>query len=228
VANDLEILYEDNHCLVVNKPAGLLVQGDQTGDTTLADRAAAWVKVQYDKPGRVFLGVVHRLDRPVSGIVILARTSKATSRLAAAFRDGHIKKTYQAIVAIPPDRLEGRLQHFLLKDSASNTTRVVTPEVSGAKKAVLHYRVVKRVAAGALVEVHPETGRPHQIRVQLAAIAQCIVGDVRYGSEKRLGSMIALHASAIAFPHPVSKEMIEVECELPENWSELLKKKSVR
>jgi 23S rRNA pseudouridine1911/1915/1917 synthase len=219
---ELEILHEDNHCLVVNKPAGLLVQGDRTGDRSLADVARAWIKQRHAKTGNVYLGVVHRLDRPVSGIVLLARTSKATSRLAAAFRDRKVVKTYRAIVERPPEVLQGRLVHHLLKDPASNTTHIVEASTPGARRAVLRYQVLQRVAAGTLVEVIPETGRPHQIRVQMAAVAGAIVGDLRYGSRTALGERIALHATHLAFPHPTRQETIDIHCEVPQSWAELL------
>lgn len=219
---ELDILYEDNHCLVVNKPAGLLVQGDRTGDRSLADQAREWIRRRHAKSGNVYLGVVHRLDRPVSGIVLLARTSKATSRLAAAFRDRKVEKIYRAIVERPPEVLQGRLVHHLLKDPTSNTTRIVDAATAGARRAVLQYRVLQRVEAGTLVEVVPETGRPHQIRVQLAAVAGAIVGDLRYGSRTALGERIALHATALAFPHPTRQEIIDIHCEVPQSWAELL------
>jgi len=219
---DLEILYEDNHCLVVNKPAGLLVQGDRTGDVSLAEEARNWIRQRTGKTGNVFLGVVHRLDRPVSGIVLVARTSKATSRLAAAFRDRQVVKTYRAIVETSPDALQGRLVHHLLKDTGTNTSRVVPASTPGARRAVLQYQVLHRVPAGVLVEVVPETGRPHQIRVQLAAVAGAIVGDLRYGSRTALGERIALHATALSFPHPTRQEMIDIHCALPQSWDALL------
>ena len=218
----LEVLYEDNHCLVVNKPAGTLVQSDRTGDRSLLEQGKIWVKQHYGKPGEVFLGAVHRIDRPVSGIVLMARTSKALSRLAAAFRDHRVEKTYRAILEHPPEVLEGRLEHHLLKDPKSNTTHIVPHDMKGARHAVLRYRVVQRVAAGTLVEIYPDSGRPHQIRVQMATVGGAIVGDLRYGAKTALGEKIALHASQLDFPHPTKQEIIDVHCPLPQSWAELL------
>jgi 23S rRNA pseudouridine1911/1915/1917 synthase len=218
----LDVLFEDNHCLVVNKPAGVLVQSDHTGDRSLADYSKSWLQQRHAKPGAVFLGVVHRLDRPVSGIVLLARTSKALSRLAAAFRQRRVTKVYRAILELPPEMLNGRLEHYLLKDPASNTSRIVAADTGGARRAVLHYRVLQRVAAGALVEIVPETGRSHQIRVQMASVGGAIVGDLRYGSNTALGEKIALHATRLQFPHPTRQEIIDIHCPLPQSWGTLL------
>ncbi len=218
----LEVLFEDNHCLALNKPAGMLVQGDRTGDPTLADAAGSYLRQRYGKPGRVFVGVVHRLDRPVSGVVLLARTSKAASRLAEQFRRGSVGKRYLALVEQAPQPPSGTLVHHLAKDEATNRTRVVGARHAGARLARLRYRVVTQHPGGALLEVEPETGRSHQIRVQLAACGAIIVGDVRYGSRRRLGNMLALHASQLEFEHPTREERLRVEAPLPASWQLLL------
>ena len=219
----LEVLFEDNHCLAVCKPAGLLTQGDRTGDPTLLAAAAAYLRQRYSKPGRVFVGVVHRLDRPVSGVVLFARTSKAAARLAAQFRDGSVGKRYWALVEKAPSPAVGTLEHLLAKDPKTNRTRVVPTGRAGARRARLRYRVLARHPGGTLVEVEPESGRSHQIRVQLAAAGAVIVGDVRYGSQRRLGSMLALHAARLEFEHPTRRERIVVEAPLPPAWQVLLR-----
>lgn len=219
----LEVLLEDNHCLAVCKPAGLLVQGDRTGDPTLVDLAAAYLRERYAKPGRVFVGVVHRLDRPVSGVVLLARTSKAASRLAAQFRSGRVGKRYLALVERAPVTPTGTLVHHLAKDAASNRSRVVGAGEPGARLARLRYRVAAVHPGGTLVEVWPESGRSHQIRVQLAACGAVIVGDVRYGSRRPLGNMLALHASRLEFEHPIRAQVVAVEASLPLYWEALLR-----
>lgn len=214
----LDVLYEDNHCLAVAKPAGLLVQGDHTGDRVLVDLAKSYVRERYDKPGEVYLSAVHRLDRPVSGIVLLARTSKAAARLSAQFRDERVRKIYHAVVESTPARGAGELEHFLRKDPRTNRTTVVESDEEGARRAHLRYRVVRRLASGALLEVQPHTGRSHQIRVQLAAVGAVIVGDVRYGSERRLGHWIALHASELEFEHPTRRERVTLRAAHPAEW----------
>jgi len=221
----LKVLYEDNHCLAVDKPAGLLVQGDRTEDPTLVDAATLYLRERYDKRGRVFVGVVHRLDRPVSGVVLLARTSKAAARLSEQFRRGQVRKEYLALVETPPPEVAGHLEHHLLKESASNRSRVVPAGTAGSREARLSYRVRSRHPGGTLLEIVPETGRSHQIRVQLAASGAVIVGDVRYGSRHRLGSMLALHASRLEFEHPTRHERVAVEAALPDSWSALLRDK---
>ncbi len=219
----LEVLYEDNHCLAVSKPAGLLVQGDQTGDPTLVDAVTTYLRERYNKPGRVYVGVVHRLDRPVSGVVLLARTSKAAARLSEQFREGRVRKIYHALVENALDADEGTLEHYLRKDAKSNRTHIVEPDEAGARRARLRYRVLGREQRGTLVEVEPKTGRSHQIRVQLAAAGAAIVGDVRYGSKIKLGRWIALHALALEFEHPTRDERVTVRVEPPGEWATLLK-----
>ncbi len=219
----LEILYEDNHCLAVCKPAGVLVQGDRTGDSTIAAAAAEYLRQRYGKPGRVFVGVVHRLDRPVSGVVLLARTSKAAARLALQFRHGEVGKHYLALVEHAPAAAAGTLEHHLAKDHRTNRTRAVAATHPRARLARLRYRVLSQHPGGTLVEVLPETGRSHQIRVQLAASGCVIVGDLRYGSKRRLGAMLALHASRLEFAHPTREERVFVEAPLPASWHALLR-----
>ena len=217
----LHILHEDNHCLVVDKPAGVLVQPDRTGDRTIIDLVSEDLRQRYQKPGNVYVGVVHRLDRPVSGALLLARTSKAAARLSEQFRTGAIEKTYLALVEAPPLEAEGVLLHSLLKDSATNTVRVADPQEPGARAARLRYTSLGPRPGGTLLEVHLETGRAHQIRVQLAAIGCVIVGDMRYGSTRPLGQWIALHASRVAFTHPTRGERIDVTAPLPDAWEAL-------
>lgn len=218
----LDVLYEDNHCLAVAKPAGLLVQGDRTRDPTLAAAATEYLRQHYDKPGRVYLGVVHRLDRPVSGVVLLARTSKAAARLSQQFREGRVRKLYRAVVERPPPEDEGGLEHYLRKDAANNRTDVVGAHESGARRARLRYRVLRREPGATLLEIKPLTGRSHQIRVQLAAAGSVIVGDVRYGSKRELGHWIALHAAELEFAHPTRDERVTVRSDVPVAWADVL------
>jgi len=216
----IPILHEDNHCIVVDKPAGMLVQPDRTGDATVIDWVAEDVRRRFGKPGNVFLAVAHRLDRPVSGALLLARTSKAASRLTAQFRNGTIEKTYLAWVERAPGQPSGTLEHFLLKDPATNNVRTAAAHEPGARLARLQYTTRSAGAYGALVEVQLETGRSHQIRVQLAAIGAPVVGDLRYGAQRGLGSWIALHALRLAFDHPTRGDRIVVEAPLPAAWHE--------
>lgn len=198
----LDILYEDNHLLGVYKPGGLLVQGDRTGDATALAMAKAYIRTAYNKPGNVFLGLVHRIDRPVSGVLLLARTSKAASRLATTFQTRRVEKAYLAVVigAVPDDA--GELIHYIERDGA--TSRVVREPSKNAKESVLHYRVMVRRAATSLLEVALHTGRHHQIRVQLAAEGHPVVGDLRYGADSPLPDRtIGLHAARLALDHPV-------------------------
>lgn len=216
------VLYEDNHCLVVDKPAGALVQADRTGDPTLVDAVRDDLRQRLGKPGNVFLAPVHRLDRPVSGVLLLARTSKAATRLAAQFRAGTVEKTYMALVEQAPEAAEGTLEDLLVKDAASNRVRVAQAGEPGARAARLGYRLVSRHPSATLLEVRLETGRSHQIRVQFASRGCPIVGDLRYGSQRALGAMIALHASRLVFQHPTRGENIEVRAPLPPEWDALL------
>ncbi len=211
--NKFDIAFEDNHLLIVNKPAGMLVQGDKTGDIALIDHYKMYIKQKYKKPGNVFLGLVHRIDRPVSGLVILGKTSKALERMSKLFQSKDIKKTYWALVKNRPPMEEDTLKHWLWKDNQKNITRVHGGGKKGAKQSVLDYKLLGRIGEYYLLEVHPITGRAHQIRAQLAAIKCPIVGDVKYGfpGKNREGS-IMLHAHALSFVHPVKKEPTEIIC----------------
>ncbi len=212
------VLFEDNHLLVINKPAGILVQGDKTGDATLADDCKAYIKEKYNKPGDVFLGVVHRLDRPVSGAVIFGRTSKALERMNKAFQDREVQKTYWAITKHKPPLTEDELVHWLKKNSEQNRVTAFNKEGKGAQKAILQYKLIGRVGEFNLLQVKPLTGRPHQIRVQLAKIGCPIFGDLKYGGEKSENkSAIYLHSRGVSFSHPVKKEPIQITAKAPED-----------
>ncbi|MHC2992786.1 pseudouridine synthase [Pontibacter sp. HJ8] len=213
----LDILFEDNHVLVVNKPAGLLVHGDETGDVCLADLAKAYIKEKYSKPGNVFVGVVHRLDRPVSGVVVLAKTSKALARLNELFRSKKTVKTYWAVVLNKPAVEQQTLVHWLIKDSSRNVTKAYARENSNGLRSELSYRLLAQHQKSYLLEVNPVTGRPHQIRVQLASINCFIAGDLRYGAQQPLpDKSIALHARQLQFEHPTLKSIISVSAPLPD------------
>lgn len=216
----LKILYEDNHCLAVAKQAGALMVGDDTGDETLLDQAKEWLRETYNKPGNVFLGVVHRLDRPVSGVALYARTSKAASRLAEQFRVGSVRKIYNAWVqGSPPDGAH-TLTDWLLKSRDTNTTRVAPEGTTGAKLSSLGFRVMHRNAGRSLLEIHPQTGRSHQIRVQLSSRGWPILGDLRYqGPQANNPRAIALHARSLAVIHPTQKTELEFLQEIPLDWS---------
>jgi len=219
------VLYEDNHLLVVNKASGLLVQGDSTGDRPLVELCKAYIKNKFDKPGKVFLGVVHRLDRPVSGAVVLARTSKALERMNKLFRDRKVQKIYWAIVKKKPEKTNGRLIHWLRKDPSKNKTTAYSEEEPGAQRAELTYRLLGSTNDHHLLEITPITGRPHQIRVQLASIGCPIRGDLKYGfKQPNKDASINLHARKLYFIHPVKKEPIEFIAGLPNNnfWEQFL------
>ncbi len=221
----LHVLYEDNHLLVVNKPGGLLVQGDSTGDETLLDIGKAYLKEKYNKPGNVFLGVVHRLDRPVSGVVLMAKTSKALERLNKQFRERKIYKKYWAVVKRRPKELKDKLVHWLIKNPGKNVVAAYNKPMDKALKAELYYSVVGNLNDHYLLEVNPITGRPHQIRVQLSAIGSPIRGDLKYGFRKpNPDANINLHAREIIFEHPVLKEKQRIKAPLPENnfWEQFL------
>jgi 23S rRNA pseudouridine1911/1915/1917 synthase len=212
------VLYEDNHIIIVNKRSSDLVQGDSTGDEPLDDKVRAYIREKYSKPGDVFLGVVHRLDRPVSGCVVYARTSKALSRLSELFRTRDVRKTYWAIVSERPPAEEGTLSNYLKKNEPQNKSYVYNTEVKGSKLAELSYRVLARSERYYLVEVDLQTGRHHQIRAQLAAAGCPIKGDLKYGSKRsNEGGGISLHSRRVSFVHPVKKEEISVEAPLPDD-----------
>mgnify|MGYP001570675692 CR=1 FL=1 len=215
----LVVLYEDNHCLAVLKPAGMLTAGDRTGDVSLLDLARQYVKEKYHKPGNVYLGLVHRLDRPVSGVVLFARTSKAAARLSEQFRGGRVRKTYLAWVEGCPPQLKGLMEDLLVKDRRENISRSAAAESADARRAELSYQVRKKVAGRSLLEVRPRTGRSHQIRVQLASRGLPIVGDVKYGGRRVRQLGIALHALELTFDHPVRHELVCVRAPLPKHWA---------
>lgn len=214
----MQVIYEDNHIIIVCKRSGEIVQGDKTGDKTLGDAVKEYIKERYAKPGNVFLGVVHRLDRPVSGLVVFARTSKALSRLNNMFRDGDVRKTYWAITKNRPAEPEATLTNWLTRNEKQNRSYAYDHEVAGSKKAVLHYRVIGRSDNYTLLEVNLMTGRHHQIRCQLANIGCPIKGDLKYGARRsNPDGGISLLARKIEFVHPVSKEIVSVEAPLPED-----------
>ena len=218
----LQVLFEDNHLIAVNKPAGLLSQGDATGDITVMDWTKNYIKHRYNKPGDVYLGSIHRLDRPVSGVILFARTSKALTRMNDLFRDRKVTKKYWAIVTDQPDPIEGSLKGFIYKDSGKNRSKIVPKADSnrhkGAKLAKLDYKLLGRVGTNVLLEVSPETGRPHQIRVQLAdQLGTPIRGDLKYGSRLRNeDGQINLHSRSLSFQHPVKKVPVKIEAPIPE------------
>jgi 23S rRNA pseudouridine1911/1915/1917 synthase len=212
----MTVVYEDNHIIVVNKTASEIVQGDKTGDTPLSETVKQYLKEKYNKPGNVFLGVTHRLDRPVSGLVVFAKTSKALSRLNDMFRNGEVKKTYWAIVRNRPQELEGELTNWLVRNEKQNKSYAYDKEVKDSKKAVLCYKTIGHSQNYHLLEVDLKTGRHHQIRCQLAKMGCPIKGDLKYGSPRsNPDGSICLHARRIAFVHPVSKESIEIEAPVP-------------
>ncbi len=212
------VLYEDNHLLVVNKPAGVLVQGDETGDVPLVELCKKYIKEKYKKPGEVFLGVVHRLDRPVSGVVVFARTSKALERMNELFRDRQTKKIYWAVVKNKPKEESETLVHWLVKNEKNNKVTAFAKENKDGQRSELNYRLLKSQSGFNLLEINPITGRPHQIRVQLASMGCVIVGDVKYGYKNpNSDKSICLHARQLTFIHPVKKETISIEAPLPQH-----------
>lgn len=213
---NLQVLFEDNHILIVNKRSGDITQGDKTGDKPLSDVAKEYIKEKYNKSGNVFLGVVHRLDRPTSGVIIFARTSKALERLNKMLRDKVIHKTYWAVVKEHPQKEKETLINFLKKNPKNNKSSVYTKEIEGSKKAILHYKILKNLDNYSLLEIDLETGRHHQIRAQLSAIGFPIKGDLKYGfNRSNKDGSIHLHARKIEFIHPVSKENILITAPTP-------------
>lgn len=214
----MKVLYEDNHIIIVNKESGEIVQGDKTGDVPLSETVKAWIKEKHQKPGNVFLGVVHRLDRPVSGIVVFAKTSKALARLNEMFRVGDVHKTYWAIVKNRPRELEATLTHWIVRNEKQNKSYAHDKEVKNSKKAMLHYKVIGASVKYTLVEVHLMTGRHHQIRCQLSKIGCPIKGDLKYGADRsNPDGSISLLSRRVEFIHPVSKEKIEITAPLPDD-----------
>jgi len=213
---DIEVLHEDNHVIVVNKKSSDIVQGDKTGDVTMPDKIKEFLKIKYDKSGNVFCGVVHRLDRPTSGAVVFAKTSKALTRLNEQFRSKDTNKIYWAVVEKQPSNSTGKLEHFLLKNEKQNKSYVHTKEVNGSKKAILSYQLKASSDKYHLLEVNLDTGRHHQIRAQLAHIGCIIKGDLKYGAKRsNPDGSIHLHARFLEFDHPTSKERIQVVAPVP-------------
>ena len=223
----MTVLYEDNHLIIVNKQAGEIVQGDKTGDTPLSDIVKDWLKEKHNKPGNVYLGIVHRLDRPVSGVVLFAKTSKALPRLNKMFAEhDKVSKTYWAIVQNRPQASKGTLTHWLTRQEKNNTARAYDREVPGAKKAVLDYELIASGDRYHLLEIHLHTGRHHQIRCQLAKMGCPIKGDLKYGAPRsNPDGSISLHARNLTLEHPVSHEMISVTAPVPDDrlWLALCK-----
>jgi 23S rRNA pseudouridine1911/1915/1917 synthase len=215
----LEILYEDNHLLVVVKPVNLPVQADASGDLDLLTMVKANLKERYHKPGQVFVGLVHRLDRPVGGVMVFAKTSKAAARLAEQIRGHEFQKQYYAVVRGRPAVAAGQLVDYLRKDPQTNTVQIVAATKPGAKKAILDYQVVATAVKLSLVKINLQTGRPHQIRVQMAAIGCPLYGDQKYGfRQNRPGEQIALWATRLAFKHPTKPEPLEFDSNPPAQY----------
>jgi 23S rRNA pseudouridine1911/1915/1917 synthase len=214
----LEVIYEDNHCIAVAKPAGFSSAHFQGKEETLDRAVKAYLKERYAKPGNVFLGVVHRLDKPVSGVLLFARTSKAAARLSEQFREGTVEKTYWAVVEGDLDKTAGSLEDWLLRDREAGRVEVVEPRTERARQSLLHFQ--RRAGHGGLtwLELRPQTGRTHQLRVQLAHHGHPIYGDAKYGSVHTFGRAIALHARALTFLHPIRYEPITLKADVPRVW----------
>lgn len=216
--SNLQVLYEDNHIIVINKRSGDIVQGDKTGDTPLSDIVKHYIKEKYSKPGNVYLGTVHRLDRPTTGIVIFAKTSKALPRLNKLFSSKNIKKTYWAVVKNTPAKLEDTLTHWLKKNPKNNKSYAYNKEVKDSKNAILHYKTIKSLDNYVVLEINLETGRHHQIRAQLSTIGSPIKGDLKYGFDRsNKNASIHLHARQIVFTHPVKKEQLSIIAPTPKD-----------
>lgn len=214
--NNLQVLYEDNHIIVVNKRAGDIVQGDKTGDKPLSEVVKEYIAEKYNKPGNVYLGVVHRLDRPTTGIVLFSKTSKALPRLNKLFAEKKAKKTYWALVKNQPPKTNEKLVNWLKKNPKNNKSAAFSKEIEGSKKAILHYNIIKKLDNFYLLEVDLETGRHHQIRTQLASIGCPIKGDLKYGFDRsNKDASISLHARTLRFVHPVKKEELIITAPLP-------------
>jgi len=222
--DNLQILHEDNHLIVINKRVGDIVQGDKTGDKPLSEVVKEYVKEKHNKPGEVFLGVVHRLDRPTSGIVVFARTSKALTRLNEMFSNRETQKTYWAIVKNRPENAEATLVHYLKRNEKNNTSKAHLKEVPESKKASLEYKIIKELDNYFALEINLHTGRHHQIRAQLAAINCPIKGDLKYGFDRsNLDGGIHLHARKLVFSHPVTKNLLEIIAATPKDviWNSI-------
>jgi 23S rRNA pseudouridine1911/1915/1917 synthase len=212
----MNVLYEDNHIIIVNKASGEIVQGDKTGDTPLVETVRAYIKDKYNKPGNVFCGLTHRLDRPVSGVVIFAKTSKALERINNMLKNHEIKKTYWAIVKNTPKQASGTLVNYLVRNEKQNKSYAYNTEKPNSKRAELNYQIIGQSDRYTLLEVNLITGRHHQIRCQLAAMGCPIKGDLKYGFDRsNPDGSISLHARSVEFTHPVSKELIHVEAPTP-------------
>ncbi len=218
------ILYEDNHLLIVNKKAGEIVQGDKTGDASLLENLKSFIKVRDHKPGNVYLGLIHRLDRPTSGVVAFAKTSKALERMNKKFKSREVEKVYWALVKNPPSKSNDTLIHYLKKNPKLNKVTVYPNETEGSKKAVLHYTTLSKLNNYTLLGIELETGRSHQIRAQLSKIGSPIKGDLKYGAERsNKDGSISLHARELSFEHPVTKKPIKVIAPVPQKdalWTE--------
>ena len=225
---DLEVLFEDNHLIAVNKRPSDIVQGDKTGDEPLSEVVQRWLAQKYEKPGKAFIGVIHRLDRPVSGVVLFAKTSKGLSRMSDLFRKKEVQKTYWATVYRAPESITGSLEDFLVKDASKNKSRVTGKKTPGAKESKLTYQMIGESDKFFFLEVKPQTGRHHQIRVQLAAMGCIIKGDLKYGAPRsNKDASIHLHARSISFTHPVTKKPLVITADPPEDpvWNALMELK---
>ncbi len=215
-SSNLQVIFEDNHIIIINKRAGDIVQGDKTGDKPLSEVVKSYIKERDNKPGNVYLGVVHRLDRPTTGIVMFAKTSKSLPRLNKLFAEKEAKKTYWAVVKNAPPKLEDTLIHFLKKNPKNNKSTAHTKEVPESKKAILHYQLIQQLDNYYLLEIELETGRHHQIRAQMATIGCTIKGDLKYGFDRsNPDASIHLHARELRFVHPVTNEAVHVIAPLP-------------
>lgn len=212
----LDILYEDNHLIAINKAPKEITQGDRTGDRPISDKIKEYLRIKYDKPGEAFLGVIHRLDRPTSGVIIYAKTSKGLTRMNALFKKHEVRKIYHAIVAPPPKHHEGTIVHYLKKNNQQNKSYVTSSNTPGAKEAKLKYKVIGQSLRYTLCEIELMTGRHHQIRAQMSAIGAVIRGDLKYGAKRSLpNASISLHARELSFVHPISKKNITIEAPYP-------------
>lgn len=224
--DNLQVLFEDNHLIAINKRPSDIVQGDKTGDTPLSEVVKLWLKTKYNKPGNVFVGVAHRIDRPVSGVVVFAKTSKALARLNELFKSKEVSKTYLAAVCSMPPHQNGTIEHYMIKDGAKNRSKVVSEKNKTAKKAELDYSLIGESERYFFLEVKPKSGRHHQIRVQLSAIGCVIKGDLKYGAPRsNKDASIHLHAREISFIHPVSKEKLTITAPVPDEpvWNVIAK-----